>query len=79
MIVKLWRHPKENEENRMILHQIIEKWLRIVTGMSSDFNDETNEGMEDAAKVKSSYLVSINRKQEDRCFLFLLFFIFSYS
>ena len=48
LILKLWRNPKENEENRTILHQIIEKWLRLVTGMSADFNEEGNEGLEEA-------------------------------
>ena len=67
MVVKLWRNPKENEENRFILHQIIEKWLRLVTGMSADFNEETNEGMEDAAKEKAAYLASINRNRGERC------------
>lgn len=51
----------------MILHQIIEKWLRKVTGMSADFSDEANEGMEDAAKVKADYLASINRSRDNRC------------
>lgn len=77
--MKLWRHPKESEENRLILHQIIEKWLRLVTGMSADFSDEANEGMEDAAKVKAAYLASINRSRNNRCMCMPFLSYYSYQ
>ena len=67
LLVKLWRHPKESEENRILLHQIIEKWLRKVTGLSSDFTEELNEGMEESAAIKADYLAGVDRHRERGC------------
>ncbi len=67
LLVKLWRHPKESEENRILLHQIIEKWLRKVTGLSSDFTEELNEGMEESAAIKADYLAGVDRRRERGC------------
>ena len=72
LLVKLWRHPKETRENKLLLHEIIEDWLRLVTGMSSSFSDDINETIEDAAKVKAAYLSSINRNRGERCITLFL-------
>ena len=67
LLVKLWRNPKETKENRKILHMIIEKWLRIVTGMASTFNETDNDEMEDLALEKQEYLKHVRRVREPGC------------
>ncbi|OAO14143.1 hypothetical protein AV274_4211 [Blastocystis sp. ATCC 50177/Nand II] len=63
LLVKLWMNKKETEENHATLHQIIEKWLRLVTGMSDSFREEANEGLEDIAASKKEYLSAVNRRR----------------
>lgn len=74
LLVMLWRHPKESEENRVLLHQIIEKWLRKVTGLSSDFTEEANDGMEETAALKADYLSGVDRRRERGC-LYSLYYL----
>lgn len=69
LLVKLWRNPKESKENRRILHMIIEKWLRIVTGMSSTFNETDNDEMEDLALEKQEYLKHVRRARDPGCLI----------
>lgn len=67
LLVKLWMNKKETEENHALLHQIIEKWLRLVTGMSDSFREEANEGLEDIASAKKDYLSAVNRRRNKGC------------
>lgn len=67
LLLKLWRHPKETAENRTILHQIIEEWLRYVTGMGSNYQEISNEGMDEGAASKADYIATINRSRERGC------------
>ena len=68
-MVKLWRHPKESKENQLLLHQIIEKWLRLVTGVGSDYSENANEGIDDSANERQRYIASVNRMTERGCIL----------
>ena len=69
LLVKLWMNKKETEENHATLHQIIEKWLRLVTGMSDSFREEANEGLEDIAASKKEYLSAVNRRRTMGCWI----------
>lgn len=69
LLVKLWMNKKETEENHATLHQIIEKWLRLVTGMSDSFREEANEGLEDIAASKKEYLSAVNRRRTKGCWI----------
>ena len=48
---------------------IIEKWLRIVTGMSSTFNETDNDEMEDLALEKQEYLKHVRRARDPGCLI----------
>ena len=67
LLVKLWRNSKETRENRKMLHMIIEKWLRIVTGMSASFNETDNDEMEIKATQKREYMKFIPRARDRGC------------
>ena len=69
LLVKLWMNKKETEENHATLHQIIEKWLRLVTGMSDSFREEANEGLEDIAASRKEYLSAVNRRRTKGCWI----------
>ena len=69
LLVKLWMNKKETEENHATLHQIIEKWLRLVTGMSDSVREEANEGLEDIAASKKEYLSAVNRRRTKGCWI----------
>ena len=67
LLVKLWRNPKETEDNRALLHQIIEKWLRLVSGLSSSFTDEADNRMDEIVEAKRKYLSAVNRHRTRGC------------
>ena len=69
LLVKLWMNKKETEENHATLHQIIEKWLRLVTCRSDSFREEANEGLEDIAASKKEYLSAVNRRRTKGCWI----------
>lgn len=52
LLVKLWMNKKETEENHATLHQIIEKWLRLVTGMSDSFPRGGERGLGGHCRVE---------------------------
>jgi len=39
VLIKLWKHPKETKENRIILTKLIQRWMRMISQRSDNYVD----------------------------------------